>query len=182
MLTSNPTRTSIVRRGKFVLESLIGIPPPAAPGDVEPLNEEKARFGRLTLRQQFEQHRSAASCAGCHAFLDPVGFAMENYDAIGQWRDKDHGQPVDSGGQWIRGQKFATLADFRRILATDLKGDFLRCLAEHLLTYALGRGLDYSDRPAIAEIVRRTQASDYRFQDMILAVVDSAPFQRMRVD
>jgi len=180
-LTSNATRTNIVKRGKFVLESIIGIPPPPVPGDVPTLNEEKVRFSHLTLRQQFEKHREDMSCAGCHAFLDPMGFALENYDAIGRWREQDHKQPIDASGMWVRGQKFSDLQGLRQLLATDLKDDFVRSLAEHLLIYALGRGLQHQDKPVIAEIVEKTKSAEYRFQDMIQAVVDSVPFQRMRV-
>ncbi len=181
-ITANPTRTNIVRRGKFVLESILGFSPPPQPGDVPPLDEQKVRQGHQTLRQQFEEHRKATSCAGCHALLDPIGFALENYDLIGRWRTQDHNLPVDTAGTWIRGQQFKNLQEFREIMVRDMKGDFVRCLAENLLTYSLGRGLEYSDRPAVKEIVRRTEAADYRFQDMIIAVCDSVPFQRMRVE
>ena len=180
-ITANPTRTNIVRRGKFVLESILGFSPPPAPGDVPPLDEQKVRQGHQTLRQQFEEHRKATSCAGCHALLDPIGFALENYDLIGRWRTQDHNLPVDTTGVWIRGETFKDMQEFREVMVRDLKGDFVRCLAENLLTYALGRGLEYNDRPAIKEIVRRTEAADYRFQDMIIAVCESVPMQRVRL-
>ena len=180
-ITANPTRTNIVRRGKFVLESILGIPPPPAPGDVPPLDEKKLRNGNLTLRQQFEEHRKATSCAGCHALLDPIGFALENYDLVGRWRTEDHKKPVDTTGQWIRGQQFKDMKEFREIMVRDLKDDFVRCLTENLLTYALGRGLEYNDRPAVQEVVRKTAAAGYRFQDMIIAVCEAVPFQRVRV-
>ena len=180
-ITANPTRTNIVRRGKFVLESILGIPPPPAPGDVPPLDEKKLRDSKLTLRQQFEEHRKATSCAGCHALLDPIGFALENYDLIGRWRTEDNRKPVDTTGQWIRGQQFKNMTEFREIMVRDLKDDFVRCLAENLLTYALGRGLEYNDRPAVQEVVRKAAASGYRFQDMIIAVCETVPFQRTRV-
>lgn len=180
-ITANPTRTNIVRRGKFVLESILGFAPPPAPGDVPPLDEKALRKPGMTLRHQFEEHRKAASCAGCHALLDPIGFALENYDVIGRWRTTDNNNPVDTTGQWIRGQQFKDMQEFREIIVRDLKGDFVRCLAENLLTYALGRGLEYNDRPAVHEIVRRTEASGYKFQDMIIAVCESVPFQRMQV-
>ena len=180
-ITANPTRTNIVRRGKFVLESILGLSPPPAPGDVPPLDEQKLRQGHQTLRQQFEEHRKATSCAGCHALLDPIGFALENYDVIGRWRTQDHNLPVDTSGTWIRGQQFKDMQELREIMVRDLKGDFVRCLAENLLTYALGRGLEYNDRPAVREIVRRTEAAGYRFQDMIIAVCESVPMQRVRV-
>lgn len=179
-LTSTPTRTNIVRRGKFFLENILGTPPPPVPGDAPPLNEEKIRFERLTLRQQFEAHRADASCAGCHAFLDPMGFALESYDAVGRWRDRDHDQPVDPSGQLIRGQKFASYAELRDILVRDMSGQFVKSLAENLLIFALGRGLEYHDRPAIGKITAHAEKNGCRMQEIILAVCESAPFQRMR--
>jgi mono/diheme cytochrome c family protein len=180
-LTSNPTRTSPVKRGKYLLEQILGTPPPPAPGGVPPLDEKKARFGNLTLRQQFAEHRSNASCAGCHAFLDPMGFAFENYDAIGRWRDQEKKQPIDASGSLVRGQTFQNLADLRTLLVRDMSAQFVKNLAENLLTYALGRGIEYSDKPTVEEIVKRTRASGDRFQDLIIAVCESVPFQKMRV-
>jgi len=180
-LTSNPTRTSPVKRGKYLLEQILGTPPPPAPGGVPPLDEKKARFSNLTLRQQFAEHRDNASCAGCHAFLDPMGFAFENYDAIGRWRDQEKKQPIDASGSLVRGQTFQNLAELRSLLVRDMSGQFVKNLTENLLTYALGRGLEYSDRPTVEEIVKRTRASGDRFQDLILAVCESVPFQKMRV-
>ena len=180
--TSNPTRTNIVRRGKFVLESILGLPPPPAPGNVEPLDEKQAIFGKQTLRQQFEKHREDISCAGCHALLDPIGFALENYDAIGRFRETDHKQPIDATGKWIRGQQFTNLQDLRDIIVRDLKPDFVRCLSENLLTYSLGRGLTYSDRPFVHDLVQKCEANGYKFQDLVIAVTESIPFQRMRVN
>ncbi|MBK8091568.1 MAG: DUF1592 domain-containing protein [Verrucomicrobiaceae bacterium] len=180
-LTSNPTRTSPVKRGKYLLENILGTPPPPAPGGVPPLDEKKARFGNLTLRQQFAEHRSNASCAGCHAFLDPLGFAFENYDAIGRWRTEEKKQPIDASGALVRGQTFKDLAELRSILVRDMSGHFTRNLVENLLTYSLGRGLEFSDRPTVAAILKKTAEKGHRFQDLIIAVCESAPFQRMRV-
>lgn len=180
-LTSGQTRTSPVKRGKYLLENILGTPPPPAPGGVPPLDETKVRRSKQTLREQFAQHREAPACAGCHAFLDPMGFAFENYDAVGRWRDKDKDNPVDASGQLIRGQSFKDLAGLREILARDMADEFTRNLGENLLTYALGRGLEHSDKPAIAEVVRRTKERGYKFQEMILAVCESVPFQKMRV-
>ena len=157
------------------------MPPPPAPGGVPPLDEGKVRRSNQTLREQFAKHREHISCAGCHAFLDPMGFAFEHYDAVGRWRDMDKKSPVDASGRLVRGQEFKDLAQLRDILARDMTADFTRNLAENLLTYALGRGLTYSDKPAVQEIVRRTQAGGHKFQELILAVCDSVPFQKMRV-
>ncbi len=179
-LTSTPTRTSPVKRGKYLLENILGTPPPPAPGGVPPLDDKQIRMSNLTLREQFAQHRSNASCAGCHAFLDPMGFAFENYDAIGRWRDQEKNHPIDATGTLVRGQQFKDLAELRTLLARDMADDFTRNLSENLLTYALGRGLDYSDKPAVQEVVRRTKSAGYKFQDMILAICESLPFQKMR--
>jgi hypothetical protein len=181
-LTSEQTRTSPVKRGKYLLENILGTPPPPAPGGVPPLDEKKARFSDLTLREQLAEHRSNASCAGCHAFLDPLGFAFENYDAIGRFRAEEKKHPIDASGTLVRGQQFKDLTELRTILARDMADDFTRNLAENLLTYALGRGLGYSDKPAVHEIVRRTKISAYKLQDMILAICESVPFQKMRVE
>jgi hypothetical protein len=181
-LTSEQTRTSPVKRGKYLLENILGTPPPPAPGGVPPLDEKKARFSDLTLREQLAEHRSNASCAGCHAFLDPLGFAFENYDAIGRFRAEEKKHPIDASGTLVRGQQFKDLTELRTILARDMADDFTRNLAENLLTYALGRGLGYSDKPAVHEIVRRTKISGYKLQDMILAICESVPFQKMRVE
>ena len=180
-LTSGQTRTSPIKRGKYLLENILGMPPPPAPGGVPPLDEGKVRRSNQTLREQFAKHREHISCAGCHAFLDPMGFAFEHYDAVGRWRDMDKKSPVDASGRLVRGQAFKDLAELRSILARDMTAEFTRNLTENLLTYALGRGLSYSDKPAVQEIVRRTQAADHRFQAMILAVCESVPFQKMRV-
>ena len=179
-LTSSPTRTSPVKRGKYLLENILGTPPPPAPAGVPPLDEQKARSSKLTLRQQFAEHRSNPSCAGCHAYLDPMGFAFENYDAIGRWRDQEKKQPIDASGELVRGQTFANFADLRSVLVHDMSDQFVKNLAENLLTYALGRGLEYSDKPAVQEIQRRAKAADHRFQGIILAVCESVPFQKMR--
>ncbi len=179
-LTSSPTRTSPVKRGKYLLENILGTPPPPAPAGVPPLDEQKAKSSKLTLRQQFAEHRSNPSCAGCHAYLDPMGFAFENYDAIGRWRDQEKKQPIDASGALVRGQTFANFADLRTVLVHDMSDQFVKNLAENLLTYALGRGLEYSDKPAVQEIQRRAKAADNRFQDIILAVCESVPFQKMR--
>ncbi len=179
-LTSNPTRTSPVKRGKFLLENILGTPPPPAPGGVPPLDEQKARKSNLTLRQQFSEHRNNASCAGCHAFLDPMGFAFENYDAIGRWRDQEKNHPIDTSGSLVRGQTFQNLVELRTILVRDMGDQFVKNLIENLLTYALGRGLEYTDKPTVQEIQRRAKSAGNRFQDIILAVCESVPFQKMR--
>jgi mono/diheme cytochrome c family protein len=179
-ITSTPTRTSPVKRGKFLLENILGTPPPPAPEGVPPIDERKGRQQKLTLREQLAAHRENPSCAGCHAFLDPVGFAFENFDPVGQYRTEDNSKPIDASGQLVRGQTFQNLTDLRTILARDMALPFVRNLADNLLIYALGRGTTYADRPALDAITRRTEADGWKTRTLLLALIESAPFQRMR--
>jgi hypothetical protein len=178
VLTSNPTRTSPVKRGKWVLDNLLGTPPPPPPPNVPVLDEENQLTG--TLRQQMEQHRANPTCASCHARMDPIGFGLENFDAVGQWRDKDGDAPVDASGTLSSGETFKNAADLMGILASKKKADFLRCLSEKMLTYGLGRGLEYYDRPATDKIIAEVDANGDKFSALITAVVDSVPFQQVR--
>ncbi len=179
-LTSHPTRTSPVKRGKFLLENILATSPPPPPQNVPAFKEDRGAKIVGTLRQRFEAHRADPSCASCHAFLDPMGFAFEHFDAIGRWREKDNSEPIDTTGQFLTGQKFNGAQELRKLLVQLKKDDFTRSLSENLLVYALGRGLDYTDRPFKDEIIRRAEKSDYRFQDIIHAVTESVPFQKMR--
>lgn len=180
-LTSHPTRTSPVKRGKWLLEQMLGTEPPPAPRDVPPLPEARENES-LPLRARLEQHRANAACAACHALLDPMGFALENYDAIGRWRTTDANHPVDTSGQLISGERFKDWTEVRSLLVQQHHEAFSRSLAEHLLTYALGRGVTYQDKLAIREIVRRNKLPGQGFQDLILAVCESVPFQQMRTN
>jgi hypothetical protein len=173
-LTSNPTRTAPVKRGKWVLEQLLGTPPPPPPPDVPDLDERKALTG--TLRQVMEQHRSNPICASCHARMDPIGFAFENYDAIGAYREKDGQFPIDPSGELPDGQKFQGPRELKNILK-DKKELFARSLAEKMLTYALGRGLEYYDKCAVDKILTGLETSDYRITTLIAETVNSDPFQ-----
>jgi hypothetical protein len=177
-LTSNPTRTSPVKRGKWVLETLLNAPPPPPLPDVPPLKEGKELTG--TLRQRMEQHRADALCASCHARMDPLGFALENFDAIGAWRDKDGGQAIDASGELTSGEQIRGASDLAKILSERKKEQFVRCFAEKLLTYALGRGVEFTDKCALDEIVRSAAKEDYRFSSIVMAIVESVPFQKMR--
>ncbi|HEY7156316.1 MAG TPA: DUF1592 domain-containing protein, partial [Gemmataceae bacterium] len=158
-LTSNPTRTSPVKRGKWVLDQIFNTPPPPPPPDVPELNEEKRLTG--SLRQVMEMHRANAVCASCHQKMDPIGFAFENYDAIGVWRDKDGQADIDPSGTLPGGQSFKGPAELKNILKGK-KELFARCLAEKMLTYALGRGLEYYDRCAVDKILDALGKNDYR--------------------
>ena len=178
-LTSNPTRTSPVKRGKWVLENILGSPPPPPPPDVPELGEVKLQG---SLRQRVEQHRDNPLCASCHARMDPIGFGFENFDAIGAWREMDDGFPVEPGGELLSGETFKTPAELRTVLMEHKREEFLRCLAGKMLTYALGRGLEYQDRCAVDEIVAKLQRDQHRFSALVLAVAESVPFQYRRGD
>ena len=174
-LTSNPTRTSPVKRGKWVLDQILGTPPPPPPPDVPSLPDEKQLTG--TLRKVMEQHRANVLCASCHQRMDPIGFAFENYDAIGAWREKDGATTVDPSGVLPGGQSFQGPAELKAIIRGK-KDQFSRCLTEKVLTYALGRGLEYYDRCAVDEILEALNKDDSRFFTLIAGVVKSGPFQK----
>ena len=178
-LTSNPTRTSPVKRGKYVLENLLGTPPPPPPPEVPDLDDKKRVELHGTLRQRMEQHRVDPTCASCHARMDPIGFGLEQFDGIGAWRDRDAGAAIDSQGQLVSGEAFKGPGELREILLTKKRGDFLRCAGEKMLTYALGRGLEYYDRPTIEKISRALE-QDPKFSTLVLGVVNSVPFQMRR--
>jgi mono/diheme cytochrome c family protein len=176
-LASNATRTSPVKRGKFVLEQLLNTPPPPPPPDLDIPELEDQKQLRGTLRQQMEQHRANAVCASCHQRMDPIGFAFENFDAVGAWRDRDGTAPIDASGVLPDGRKFDGPAGLRRLLRAD-KEVFVRCLAEKMLTYALGRGLEPYDRRAVNRIVEVMGKENDRFSVLLTEVVKSDPFQK----
>ena len=177
-LTSNPTRTSPVKRGKWVIETLLNAPPPPPPPGVPELKEGKELTG--TLRQRVEEHRANPLCASCHARMDPIGFALENFNAIGAWRDQDGKEPIDSTSKLATGETLRGSADLAMLLAEQKKEQFARAFAEKLLTYALGRGVELSDKCALDEITRTAAAEDYRFSSFALAIAKSTPFQMQR--
>jgi mono/diheme cytochrome c family protein len=178
-VSSYPTRTSVVIRGKYILQNILGTPPPPPPPDVPPLDEQ-AVGTTTSLRKQMEAHRTNAICASCHSRMDPLGFALENYDAIGKWRTMDGSFPVDSSGVLAGGRKFSTPAEMRQILITQRLPEFSRTLTQKLLTYALGRGLERYDRPTVRDITTKVAASGYGFQTLVREVVRSLPFQSRR--
>jgi mono/diheme cytochrome c family protein len=177
-VTSYPTRTSPVLRGKWILENVLNTPPPPPPPGVGSIDEKGGAL-RGTMRQQMEKHRANPICAGCHTKMDPLGFALENYDAIGRWRTQDANQNIDSSGVLPNGQKFQGSAEMKAILASR-KDAFAECLTEKLMIYALGRGLEGFDRTATKKIVARLKQNDYRFSALISGIVDSVPFQMGR--
>ncbi|MEO5959497.1 MAG: DUF1588 domain-containing protein, partial [Opitutaceae bacterium] len=180
-LTSNPTRTSPVKRGKWVLENLLATPPPPPPPDVPELEQEGRKLTG-TLRQQMEQHRANPNCASCHARMDPIGFGFENFNAIGAWREKDGAAAIDPAGELASGDKFGGAAELSKILASKRGDDFRRCMAEKFLTYALGRGIEYYDRPAVQKIMADLKQGSDKFSALILAVANSFPFQNRRAE
>lgn len=179
-VSSYPTRTSVVLRGKFVLENLFNTPPPPPPPNV-PVIDDSSVGAKASLRQQMEAHRANPSCAACHNRLDPIGFALENYDAIGRWRTKDGEFPVDVSGVFPRGKAFSNPSEFRAALAAKTP-EFSQALTEKLMTYALGRRLERFDKPTIGTIQSRVASSGYRFQTLIQEIVRSLPFQERRVE
>lgn len=177
-VSSYPTRTSPVIRGKYVLQNLLGAPPPAPPPDVPTLDEE-AVGNAGSLRQQLEKHRSDPNCASCHSRMDVLGFGLENYDATGKWRTADGKFPLDVSGTFPNGKSFSTPAEMKVLLKDDLP-EFARCLIERMLTYSLGRGLERYDRKTIEAIHNKLAASGYPFQTLLYEIVQSLPFQSRR--
>jgi hypothetical protein len=177
-VTSNPNRTSPVKRGKWIMENILGTPPSPPPSGVEALKMEGSTRSS-TLRQRMEQHRSNPACAACHRRMDPLGFGLENFDALGCWRDSEAGLPIDSSGQLPIGQTFRGASELKSALLTR-RDEFALCLAEKMLIYALGRGLDRGDRRAVVQIVTRLRRKEYRFSALILAVVESDLFLNPR--
>lgn len=180
VVTSNPTRTSPVKRGLFILENILGAPPPPPPADVPQLEESEKEFAdrEPTLREMLELHRSKALCSSCHSRMDPLGLALENFNALAMWRDKERGQSIDTKGKLITGESFNDIRELKRILVTKRQPDFYHCLTEKLLTYALGRGLEYYDVETVDQIVERLERENGRFSALLTGIVESAPFQK----
>ncbi len=175
-VTSNPTRTSPVRRGKWILDNLLATPPPPAPPGVPELEEKGELSG--SLRSRLEQHRSDPACANCHKLMDPLGFSLENFDAIGQYRTHERGTAIDASGQLPDGSVVRGADELRETLLSRNQDQFVRCLTEKMLTYALGRGLEYYDQCAVDKIVEELEKNDYRFGTLLMEIVRSDPFQK----
>jgi hypothetical protein len=181
-VTSNPTRTSPVKRGLFVLDNILGTPPPPPPPDIPPLEDAaKAVTGREpSLRETLELHRSQPLCHSCHNRMDPLGLALENFNAMGMWREKERDQPIDSTGTLITGEPFQTTRQLKQILAANHSDAFYRCLTEKLMTYAIGRGLDHRDTETVDQIVAKLEETNGRFSALLAGIINSAPFQKAR--
>jgi hypothetical protein len=179
-LTSNPTRTSPVKRGKWVLDNLLGTPPPPPPPGVPELETGEQAVLTGTLRERMVQHRDDPNCSSCHERMDPIGFGLENFDAVGAWRDREGEFQIDASGTLVTGEGFDGADELQRILVKQQRDQFVRCFAGKLITYALGRGLEYYDECAIEEIARKSGRKRYRMSAFIHAVVESTPFQKRR--
>jgi mono/diheme cytochrome c family protein len=181
-VTSNPTRTSPVKRGLFILDNILGTPAPPAPPNIPELEEAEKEFKdrRPTIREAMEAHRSNALCHSCHSRMDPLGLALENFNALGLWRETERDQAIDASGQLITGESFQDIRELKKILARERRLDFYRCLTEKLLTYALGRGLEYYDVHTIDTIVDQLEQTGGRSYVLLQGVVQSAPFQNRR--
>jgi hypothetical protein len=177
-VSSYATRTSPVLRGKWILSNLLGAPPPDPPAGTPRLDEKSVGKG-ASLRQQMEAHRSDATCAACHTRMDPLGFGLENYDAVGGWRDKDGGVAIDASGTLPDGRRFSGPGELAGILQAD-RGEFALAFTSKLLIYALGRGLERYDRPTVKAIATKAAEDDYRFSRIVLEIVKSLPFQSRR--
>lgn len=177
-VTSYPTRTSPVLRGKWVLENVLGSPPPPPPPDVPDLADHAASSPK-DLRAALEKHRASAACASCHSRLDPLGFALENYDGIGRFRKSEAGATIDASGALPNGRQVEGPAGLKQVLLSR-KDEFVDCLAEKMLIYALGRGLEATDQAVVRQVRRATAGGDYRFSALVEAVVNSVPFQMRR--
>jgi hypothetical protein len=175
-VTSNPNRTSPVKRGQWILEQLLATPPPPPPPNLPKLDESRDVAQAATLRERLETHRSNPECAACHQRMDPLGFALENFDAIGRWRGTgESGGPIDASGSLPDGTPVSGADELRRAILGQPE-EFLRATTGKLLAYAIGRGLEPSDRPAIRRIVRESAVDGYRWSAIIQGVVRSAPF------
>ena len=179
MITAFANRTSPVMRGKWVLENLLAAPPPPPPPNIPALKDSGEGGEALSMRQQMVQHRANPACSICHNLMDPIGFGLENFDAVGQWRDIDAGSPIDASGMLPDGSKFRGPAELQQALLNRPER-IVNAVSEKLLVYALGRTLEYYDAPAVRRIVREARSSDYRWSSLVLGIIESTPFQMRR--
>lgn len=182
VVTSNPLRTSPVKRGLFILDNILGTPAPPPPENVPPLEASAAAITEHepTVRELQEQHRRDPLCHSCHARMDPLGLALENFDQLGSWRELERGRPIDASGTLLTGEKFDDIRQLKKVLKNERRLDFYRCLTEKMLTYALGRGLDYYDEHTVDQIVERLDQEQGRFSVLLTEIIQSAAFQRQR--
>ena len=179
-VTSYANRTSPVLRGKWVLDHILGTPPAPPPANIPDLVESDKDGKALSMREAMEQHRANPVCATCHSQMDPLGFALENFDGTGTWRTTDADAPIDSSGVLPDGTLFQGPAGLQKVLLESKKEEFITTVTDKLLTYALGRGVESYDAPAIRSIIREAAPNDYRWSSLILGIVNSTPFQMRR--
>lgn len=179
-LTSAPDRTSPVLRGKWILENILGTPTPPPPGDIPSIEAENTHLHKLSFRKQLELHRAKPQCAACHNLLDPLGFTLENYNAIGEWRITENNKPINSFGKLITGETFQNSAEMKSILKNNKANQFLKCITEKLLTYSIGRGIEYYDKDAVNNIITQTKKNNLTLRSLIHAICKSTPFQMTR--
>jgi hypothetical protein len=176
-LTSNPNRTSPVKRGQWILQQILGTPPPPPPPEVAKLDESRQAAEVASLRERMQVHRTDPKCASCHRQMDPMGFALENYDAVGRWRNLDGSFPIDSSGELVGGRRFADVVELKHLLVSTFGKKFARNLIENMLTYSLGRGLEAYDYCTVEDIRKQLTANDYRIRTIIMGIVESKAFQ-----
>jgi hypothetical protein len=181
-VTSNPTRTSPVKRGKWILENILGAPPAPPPPNIPALEETLGKIADHvpSQREVLALHRKDPLCASCHDKMDPLGLALENFNALGQYRTAEMGQPVDAAGELFTGEPFKNIRELKHLLVTTHRDEFYRTFTEKLLIYALGRGVEYYDMPTVDKIVARLDQTDGKFEELLLGVVESAPFEERR--
>ena len=182
-VTSNPTRTSPVKRGKWILENILGSPPAPPPPNVPALEDTqaKAELKAPTQRELLALHRADPKCASCHSRMDPLGLAMESFNAFGRLRSFESGQTIDPSGELATGEKFNGVGDLKQALVERHRLEFYRTLTERLMTYILGRGVEYYDVPTIDAIVERLDRDNGRFSSLLFGILESAPFQQRRL-
>jgi hypothetical protein len=181
-VTSYSNRTSPVIRGKWVLDNILGTPPPPPPPNVPPLKEHDNQRKVISMRARMEQHRANPVCASCHKVMDPLGFALENFDGIGTWRTMDANAPIDASGVLPDGTAFRGLTELRQVLLQKRREEFVWTVTDRLLTYALGRGLEYYDAPASRSIMRKAAPGGYKLSSLLLGVAESMPFQMSKAE
>jgi hypothetical protein len=179
LITSYPTRTSLVLRGKYILENLLGYTPPSPPPEMPSL-ADKENTKDKTLRERIQLHAANETCASCHAKFDPMGYALESFDGVGKWRTEDNGQPLDTKGKLLTGESFEGVVELKEVLLKNKKDLFTKCLIKKLMIYGLGRGLQYYDEVEVENILATTIKQNYKFSEIMLAIVNSTPFQKHR--
>ena len=167
-------------RGKWLLENILGITPPPPPPDIPELQPAEKHGQETSLRSQLELHRKKVECAACHKLMDPLGFALENYNGIGKWRTRERGKNIDTTGKLITGESLQDAASLRQVLKQNKADEFMHCLTEKLLTYSLGRGTEYYDKPAIDKILIESKQNNHSLRALIHSVCNSTPFQMTR--